>query len=46
LVEEIADVEEAEGVIVWLIVAMAVTLRPFKPRTSGPLTRLKVPVRL
>ena len=44
MVEEVAVCVKLEGVIVWLMVAVACTVFPFRPRGSEPLTRLKVPV--
>jgi hypothetical protein len=46
LVEEEPVVVELEGVIVWLKIAVAVTVSPFKPMVSvdGALVRTKVPV--
>jgi len=46
LVDELAVVLELEGVAVWLMVAVAVTCFPFRPRGSMPLVRVKVPVRV
>lgn len=44
LVEEVLVVEESEGVISCVRVAVAVTVTPSRPTRSAPLARLKVPV--
>jgi hypothetical protein len=46
LVEELAVVEELEGVMPWLMVAAAFTCFPSRPRGSvdGALVNFKVPV--
>jgi hypothetical protein len=43
LVEDVVVVAVMEGVVDWLIVAVAVNWRPVSPRGSGPLTKLKIP---
>ena len=46
MVEEVAVVVELEGGVVWLRIAVADTVSPFKPIRSGPLCKAKVAVRV
>jgi hypothetical protein len=46
LVEELLVDELLEGVAVWSKLAVAVTVVPLRRKGSGPLTKLKVPVKV